>query len=392
MSKFLKSLFFLKLLFSFSNCFIPPEEKTLSLYSLSPYENSYKQLTIKIVSEYNKDKKFVGEKGVIFFVTDYNDTEENIFYKDNIEERTKFETILIDNLNKEYNVTCRLWKPTNDNIRIFCDLKEDLTNKATYINFNSASFIYRYEYNITIISEAENMSVELIKGNAPFLYSDTQEIYVQKEKDEYNLKFDIGKYNNEVLVLADLKNDFSKIIINNCQPKGKELTCLIKRTQIEDLLVYNDNEFRVSCLYDKYGELNLYNAFPIKINYHNVIKENITVEINKLKEKIFDINNFVTYETNVDSIDNLFTTNFSLKFENNENVECFFKKSENTNLLLLCKLLTPGNFVLEQTKGQIKLDNIHYKYNFVIEPINNTELVTITSDISNHFLNTILKF
>ena len=260
-------------------------------------------MTIKIVSEYNQDKKFVGEKGVIFFVTDYNDTKLNIFNKENIEERTKFETTLIDNLNKEYNVTCRLWKPTNENIRIFCDLKEDLTNEITYINFNSASFLYRYEYNITIISEAENMSVELIKGNAPFLYSDIQEINVQKEKDEYNLKFKISTYNNELLVLADQKNNFSKIFLNNCQQKRKDLTCLIKKTQIEDMLVYNENEFQVSCLYDKYGELILYNAFPIKINYHNVTKDNITVEINKLKEKIFDINNFVTYETNVDSID-----------------------------------------------------------------------------------------
>ena len=141
MSKPPKTLFFLELLFSFSNCFIPHEEKTLNLYSLSHYENSYKQLTIKIVSEYNKDKKFVGEKGVIFFVTDYNDTGPDIFYKDTIEERAKFETTLIDNLDKEYNVSCRLWKPTNENIRIFCDLKEDLTNETTYINFTSASFI-----------------------------------------------------------------------------------------------------------------------------------------------------------------------------------------------------------------------------------------------------------
>ena len=258
MPKLLKSLFFFELLFFFSNCFLSQKEKTLSLYSLSPYENKEEQLTIKIVSEYNKDKKFVGEKGVIFFVTDYNDTEDNIFYKDNIEERTKFETTLIDNLNKEYNLSCRLWKPTNENIRIFCNLKEDLTKETTYINFNSASFIYYYQYNITIISEAENMSVELIKGNVPFLYSDTQEINIQKEKDEYNLKFDIGKYNNEVLVLADLKNDFSKIFINNCQPRGKELTCVIKRTQIEDILVYNVNEFRVSCLSDKYGELKFF--------------------------------------------------------------------------------------------------------------------------------------
>ena len=72
----------------------------------------------------NGEKILIGKNNFIFFVTDYID-EKNIFDISDIEEKTGFNNTILDENNNSYNVICRLWKPLNENIRIFCKLKDD---------------------------------------------------------------------------------------------------------------------------------------------------------------------------------------------------------------------------------------------------------------------------
>ena len=58
-------------------------------------------------------------------------------------------------------------------------------------------------------------------------------------------------------------------------------------------------------------------------------------------------------------------------------IECYFKKTELNPLLILCKWNLAGDYSLGQIKEEIKLNNIHMKYNFIISPLTNNELINI---------------
>ncbi len=109
-----------------------------------------KELNISILKKNNDYKKIIGSKSTIFFITDYKDNELNIFNSDDIEEKTSFESIVQDDLKNEYKIACRLWKPKNDYLRIFCSFQSDLNKNAKYIYLANDSFIYNDKYNIFI--------------------------------------------------------------------------------------------------------------------------------------------------------------------------------------------------------------------------------------------------
>ena len=79
----------------------------------------------------------------MYFKTDYNDNESNIFNSSYIKEKTIFQTFFSEiNADEMYNITCRLWKPANENLRLFCKLKEILWNNYHYIIINNFTFNY----------------------------------------------------------------------------------------------------------------------------------------------------------------------------------------------------------------------------------------------------------
>ena len=51
---------------------------------------------------------------------------------------------------------------------------------------------------------------------------------------------------------------------------------------------------------------------------------------------------------------------------------CSFRKYENSPLLLVC-WVKDGVFWLKEIKEEIILDNINFKYNFRIQPVNITK-------------------
>ena len=60
-----------------------------------------------------------------------------------------------------------------------------------------------------------------------------------------------------------------------------------------------------------------------------------------------------------------------------ETFNCFFKKSELNNLLILCNIKEMIDFSLGKIEQKIILNDIHIKYNFIILPVENSEIVSI---------------
>ena len=144
MKKSRKIFFYSILLFSFLNCFSSSESVTRLSESLKE-ENITEEITITYTYKYRVN---MGDEGNFFLDTDYNDTRA-IFNSSDIEENSEF-TTTIYNRYFTYETTCRLWKPTNENLKIFCKVKSPSSIYSGYSSYlNSGSFIYKsYKVNV----------------------------------------------------------------------------------------------------------------------------------------------------------------------------------------------------------------------------------------------------
>ena len=174
---------------------------------LPPYENI---IEIKLESESNQRQINIGQKGTLDFITNYKDTE-NIFDPEDIEETTIFETVITDEEKNDYKVICRLWKPSNEYLRLFCDLNETLIKNQTLIDLKVSSFVYKNN-KVIIVSYLTNYYVSQHKEvNIPFLYSDKQVINIEEEKDKYFAPF-ICKISSICALLNSKVNSFPVIL------------------------------------------------------------------------------------------------------------------------------------------------------------------------------------
>ena len=152
----------------------------------------------------NKETKTVGKNGILYFKTDYDDSTNNIFNEENLEESFYFQASIMDRNNFTYSITCSFWKPKIGIIGLFCQLRETFKRTSwPYITFDE-TLIYYKGYNIHILSEAFMLAYQS-SYNFPFLYSDQQNIEFEEGKEIYELKFKIfNNLNNyDLLFLAD---------------------------------------------------------------------------------------------------------------------------------------------------------------------------------------------
>ena len=178
---------------------------TERFYDLPPIKvilpNSYIEIPIK---NEDKDKKiYIGNKGTLYFKTNYDDSETNIFDVSEKEEKTNFRTTLnYTYYNQIYyiNINCRLWKPLNDKLWLFCKLNSELSEKMTDIEIKNSAFIYK-EHAI-LIEFYSKFTVNTLDSPVPFLYSDKQIINIKEETDSYDLIFRIGLYDEQPLYLS----------------------------------------------------------------------------------------------------------------------------------------------------------------------------------------------
>ena len=341
-------------------------------------------IELNIVDVYKYRPIYIGNKGKLILRTYYNDTEPNAFNDSNIEEKTKF-NISFSCGNKTYSdISCNLWKNIENVVFIFCQLNESLNNNDSYINIEGTKFTYN-KLDIPIIQKKQVYFLQLDKS-IPFLSSKNKTINLEEGINSYYLKFNVENYQNEKIII---RKEFlgTEIILDKCSLENKELTCSFDNSELEGN--YFDNyigmEFYIYYPYiNSTGEplIPITTIDRILIKY-NSPKIDLKITIGKPIDKYIDELNFITHEieTNVTNISNLVSDEFRLKFEYADYTrihECFFKKTNENPLYLLCNCLKNNiSTFLSEIETEMTLNNIHYKYNFYIQPVNNSEKIYI---------------
>ena len=321
----------------------------------------------------NTRKINLAKNGIVYFLTNYSCTKDNIFNSSDVEEQSEFKTTITDENLINYNVTCKLWIAVNDKVRIFCKLEQDI-NDDINIKINSATFTFN-NYRIYLISEM-TFSINLIKVNTsvPFIYNNVQNIDIDNTKDTYDIRLRYLEYNNEKLILSKKKEESFYILLDECNFEKNDIKCKINRDKIEEILGYDGEIFELNYFDNNLGQLiYLENVFNIRINYKSIKKENVYIGINNLLINNIENNSYIAYETNITNINNLISNKFILNQSDSTQMPCLLKKDINQKLLLICKMTNIGTFTLGEIKQELILDYINIKYNLLIQPVLNND-------------------
>ena len=348
-------------------------------------EENITELYIKY--EDNQRPKYIGYYGFLNFVVDFNDSETNIFNSSDIEEKTNFNTTITDDNSNLVRALCKLWKPTNEKLNLFCQL---INNYYTfdyykYHSFDLKSSSFYYNDQKFVIIQNNSLSFYPVRSDIPFLYSSKQVLNIDENIQTYYLTFKIGDYHNELLFMKDAEGIGEIIVLDECSVEGKELKCKLEKDTIEEYTLHDGQKFLIfnSYPYNENDIIDNRNYIPsiydIYINYP-FSKKNISVEIVKLLEDNIDRNNYIAYETNVTDIANIYSSNFTLALSNRNDLKCSMRKSIGISLTMICIMDKEGEFSLGQIQDQTILNNINIKYNFVIQPINNNEKCKISGE------------
>ena len=332
------------------------------IYVIIPEDNT---IYIKIKKQENNIT--IGKNGTLFFKTNYNDNETNIFDDSEIED-IRFTTQINDINNTYYNVNCEIWKSSNKYISLICHLNQSLIYQKQQIILKEHKFNYK-SYTIVIYSNVYTF-VEQLNYTIPLLYSDNQNIIINEENNDYNLIFQIGAYNNEELFLYGTLNNFLKL--ESCDIHKKTINCKASKEKLEEILTLNNEQFKVMAINDEVGTIQLDYVGLITLCYNLTDKEDIYVEINKIliNETEQGIPN--AFETNITSIQNLNTYIFK-----DIGGYCYFKKTKINPLLLICVYQFGYSTNRKYLNEEMVLDNIHYKYNFRIQPYSINTYITV---------------
>ena len=306
----------------------------------SPENNT---IGLQIMPKNNERKLKIGQNGILTFITNYNDNERNIL---NDSEMIQFETTMRERNEESNEVKCKLWKPQNDYIRIFCNLNKILTTGEHSIQLNQINFDYNNYQFIIYQDQYYFITIEQINMTLPFLYSDKQIININDKEENYILKFKYESYDKEILFLTG--NNFEKKIINRCNKNIKEIECNIKKDDLLEMLSYNGKIFSLGYYNFKIEPMNFINILDIIINIDNYQKENVYVEITKLLENTVELNNFFAYETNVTDISNIIIKQFS--YNNLSTDFCFLRKYPEKPLIFMCLAQIEGIYSLDEIK------------------------------------------
>ena len=326
---------------------------------------------------------FVGSKeGKFGFKTNKID-DSNFFSTSDIEEKTKFNLNLnITDENNIYHLNCRLWKDDKEfEIYIFCGLQEDLKNgegfkihESVIINYNSK--------NVTINFEINYLELIKIEGKLPFLYGSSQTFILEDNQKVIDREFKIDSYNDEPLFI---QKDRTLIPIENCRKENeKKLKCQILKEKL-DIIANKSNSYEVGYLSENLGYYYFEFVKNIEIQYSNIQKEDIHLSFVKLINSKIGADSFYHIETNIRNMDKIKTINFQIKLYKEEDIEadCFFiKHNKASPLYMSCHESHIGNFSIDDKTGFL-IDNLHYKYNFILEIHNFTEEINIEQSIQS---------
>ena len=345
-------------------------------YLIIDFEIDYnippEKLIMNIKEEDNKKIRDIGKRGTLEILTDYNDTETNIFNNSIIEHYT-FDNTMIGNDDNIYNVQCRLWKSNTGMIKLFCKLARDLINPTQFLKFSDTEFIFKkYTFNI---KNNCNIPVNQIIEFIPFIYSEKQIINLDNA-DILSFKFKYDYYSNETLFLFDNKfkiANFDDCLINLNE---SEIICHISIEKLKSILSFTGEKFYLgNMIIDKVQ--NIFDSVEDIIITSNIVTKNNYVDITKLLNGVAEFNSFIYYETNILYINELITNFFDINFQN-FNTSCMFKKraDKNEHLLLICNTNQNETISLGKIKKK-PINNINIENDFIINEGNNNEIISV---------------
>ena len=363
-SNFFLNFIFLQFLYFIIKC---------QIIDSPPNKNS---ITITLEEQLNNESFIIGQKGSLVFIINNTNTS-GIFNIIDIENKTSFNTTIVDTEKKNYNIICRFWNPSNNEtntyLKLFCDLETILEKNDNNYTFTEAKFNYD-KYIIKVVSEINKINIKQYEKEIPFLYSSEQIINVNTKNNSYEIKFNIGKYNNEILILSG--GDFNMITINNnCIIQGKELICNISKEKLEEIYQKENQGFSLMTHLESIGFILFKEIGKITVSIKIKEKELLNIKIGNLLDNTISVGEYIAYETNIVSVPNILTKNYVIKI-NNDIYTIFFRKSEGTNsLLFLIKADKEGNFSLFEIQRYI--DDMHPKYNFYINNYREKEIYEV---------------
>ena len=367
MKKSFIKVFWLVLVLFISNSLAHSDSLTILSEQEKELGDDSKVITLEISSKDNP-QILIGDKGAFSLVTNFIDSERNIFNNSNIEELTSFNAPFKLNNQKveyNYNAKCRLWEPINKPINIICKFENNFSNGTYYANLE-ANFKYK-DYSIKIIS-IEPITIQKLNSPLPLLYSNPQTIEIEEGRESYELIFKIEEYNKELLILESIVQEM--LILDECSQKGKELKCIIRKEIIEKVLADNNQTFSLAYKNDdidnsSLGFIELHSVFDIVVIDDTNKKKDVYASITKILENTVSSNSLIIFETNVTNISDFTGSLFYLIYNLNCELQCFLKKVESNPLIILCYPPSKGDFIIEAL-DEIRLDNASIKYNFFI--------------------------
>ena len=338
---------------------------------------------ITITIHYGQDKQNIGNKnGMLVFISKYNDTS-NIFDLNDIEEKSYFTVnTTYTNTSNIYPLRCRLWK-YRQMMYLLCNIEISSSDENIEVR-KKHTFEYK-GYNVIIDFYAYNLQIHRYEGNIPFLYNLKEEtINVEESQQTINFEFKVDSYNNEPLFYLDSILYMMKI--DNCKMESKTLKCEILKKNF-DVVAKENNNIYIVYLAFFHGGLGMFQFVnPININYPNIAKEDIYLSLENIKENIVDSGTFITFETNIRTFPKIKTKFFPITLWKEEN-SCDFIKHENSDsLYMVCRTdYTNGNFTIGEIKQYI-LNDIHYQYNFIIQPKNLDVNISILNKLGSSLI------
>ena len=286
-----------------------------------------------------------------------------------------------DSYDHYMGANCRLWKPKEGKLSLICDFNG---NMGIYkIKLKEFTFEYK-DYKVTILSK-NYLYIDQINVYIPVLYSDKQEINIidnneknlEFEKEIYELKFKIEVYNNEPLYIYGSNNNYANL--DNCEKNDKELICNITKEKIEEILAINNEQFKVGAMKNEYGIILFDNIQDITIKFENVQRQDIYLEIKEIIGG--DTRKGIPFGlvTNVTEIPNL----ISAKFDDMK----YFKKVASRPLILFYNYDFDIDYKMKSNyTKEVEISNIHYKYNFKIQPSEFEGNISVSEKGSNILL------
>ena len=304
----------------------------------------------------DESNTIIGEKEVLEFQTDFNDT--GIFNLSTIENDSLF-TTEVESDGDNFNAFCKLWISSDSKIHLFCNFGlHNFTSGYQYIKISKKPFEHNNK-NIWIIFPENSFQVKKLDFIIPFLYSDKQEINIDDKTELYELKFKFEAYNKDPLYIYGSNNNYANL--DNCHHDTKEITCKIPKEKLEEILVYKNEQFKIGAMNENLGVISFDNILDITIKYENVQKQDIYLEIKEIIGAKTEIGVPVGLVTNVTNIPNF----ISAKFEDMK----YFKKVSPRPLILFYNYTFEIDYYMKSNyTKEVVINNIHYKYNFRIQP------------------------